>query len=197
MTNPLTRSHRRTLTRLGAALALALAVAPAPAAAQTALPLGSWTEFFWSAVPGPIDDPAGGFTFTLAAPGRLRLVDAFAVGEVFDLFVNGALRLTTSTPADDVLGTETDATDGDAAWADARLGRGELALDAGTYAVTVGVRAGAPGYDYGSAFLRADLAGGAPPPVVTTTPEPASVALLGAGLAAVAATAARRRRGVA
>jgi hypothetical protein len=195
MTHPLTRSHRRVLTRLGAALSVALAVAPAPAAAQTALPLGSWTEFFWSAVPGPIDDPAGGFTFTLAAPGRVRLVDAFAVGEVFDLFLNGALRLTTSAPADDALGAETDAADGDAAWADARLGRGELALDAGTYAVTVGVRAGAPGYDYGSAFLRADLAGGAPPPpVVTTTPEPASLALLGAALGAVAA-AARRRRG--
>jgi hypothetical protein len=173
-----------------AAAALVLCALPAAAHAQPAprpLALGEWVEFSWWDGVGSVAEPGDGFLLDLLQPVRLRLTDAFSAGDAFDLFVNGTLALSTPTVAGD---DAVDAATGDAAWADARLSRGALVLGPGRHVLTVGVRETAPGWDYGSGFLRADLAADVPP---TTVPEPATVVLLGAGCVAVGAVARRRR----
>lgn len=171
------------------ALAAALSLSPTVARAQdpVALAPGMWAEFSWFDGVGSFTDPTGGFLLDVLRPVRVRVTDAFSAGDAFDLFVNGAWRLSTDEVASN---DAVQAGTGDAAWADPRLSRGALTLGPGRYTLTLQVRAAAEGWDYGSGFLRADLID----EPTTTVPEPATTALLGSGLLALAAGAVRRRR---
>ena len=192
-------ARRARIALLAAALSVGVA-APAPAAAQAPLALGTWQSFSWFDAAAPAVEPADGFTFTLLTPGLLRVVDGGVVGEVFDAAVVDLLLGTTmtfTTTAPDAAGAAPDleAADGDAAWAAPAFSRGQLTLGAGSYRLALGVRATAPGYEFGDGFVRVDALDAAPTPAPTVAPEPASLALLAGGLAPlVVAVRGRARR---
>jgi hypothetical protein len=177
---------------LAAALTLAAAAPLSAARAQLPLTTGSWQPFAWYDGAGPVGDPFGGYTFTITGPGTLRVVDTDVIGDVFQLFLNGTLRLTTSAPPSDYVGMGLGTYDGDIEWTYRDYWSfGELALDPGTYQLDLVVQETAPGWDYGQAWIRLD-AEEAPP--TSTVPEPASVTLLATGLLAAALVGRRRTR---
>ncbi|MEO8152725.1 MAG: PEPxxWA-CTERM sorting domain-containing protein [Rhizobacter sp.] len=125
------------------------------------------------------------FTFTIAAPVQLRVVDAGYAGDTFNISLNGA-SYTTSAVAPGVYPNAPGLTDFDAAWADASFSRGTWLLSApGTYTLTGSL---AQSVTDANGPLNATLGAVMLAPV----PEPTTWALLIAGLA-VLGFAARRR----
>lgn len=184
-------SSARRLAALAATALGVAAAAPAPAAAQQSLAPNAWQRFAWYDAPGPIGDPTAGFTFALATPGRLRVVDTGAIGDVFDVLIDGVLRLTTDATPVDWAGVDLGTYDGATEWEHREFwSDGALLLPAGTYCLDLHVRDAAPGYAYGEGWVRLD-ADASPPTLVT--PEPAGTALLGAGLLAIGAVVRRPR----
>jgi hypothetical protein len=168
-----------------AVLALAL---PAPAAAQLPLVPGGWALFEWFLGPGPVD--GAGFLLDATQRTRVRVTDAGITGDAFDVFVGGALAAATpSLPG----GALTGLFDGDAAWAEPTLSKGELFLAPGQYLITIALREAGSGVSFGEGFIRADAAP-LTPPVPGVVPEPAPLALLAGGMAALALLARRARR---
>lgn len=189
---------------LAAALAATL-LAPLAARAQTVVPLtvgGGWVEFDVDALLAPVDNPLawidlGGtplqFSFTLAAPAELRVVDAGFAGDVFLVRLNGGLsdQVTSVVPSTDVATAANVGLDFDAAWADggANFSRAALLLGPGSYVV--------------EGYLLQTVQDGGTPLLATVgavalapVPEPASVATLLAGLLLVfTALRAHQRRG--
>ena len=175
----------RARARLAAAVAALAALAmPARLAAQLPVAPGSWTVFEWFLGVGPVE--GDGFLLDAAQRTRVRVTDVGATGDAFDILVNGALLgATPAVPG----GTFTGIFDGDAAWAEPALSKGELFLDPGQYRITLAVRATAPGVAFGEGLLRADAA-----PLVGVVPEPAPLASAAGGAALLALVTARRRR---
>jgi hypothetical protein len=162
---------------------------PARAAAQLPLAPGAWTLFEWLLGAGPVD--GGGFLIDATQRTRVRVTDAGVTGDAFDVLVDGVPRgATPSVPGGG--GVLTGLFDGDAAWAEPSLSKGELFLDPGQYLVTLVVRETAPGIAFGEGFIRADAAPAAPLPGVV--PEPTTFASLAGGLAALAGFAGLTRR---
>lgn len=181
-----------------AAVALAaFALAPLAATAQTVLPLsvnGGWQSFDvddFAALDGGtgwIDNTSGeslSFTFTLAGPATLRVVDAGFAGDTFSLVVDGQAYASSAVPTV-IYDNELQALlDFDAAWADARYSRFEVTLGAGTHTL-------------GGALLQSVLLPSGAPlnatiGAVSLVPEPATVATLMTGLLLLGAVLRRRQ----
>jgi hypothetical protein len=166
-----------------AAVTLAALLAPTGRAAaqpQDLFPDAGWF-FFDFAGTGPVANPADGFVLSLATPGTLRVVDFGVVGDVFTLALAGAAShtLTTSPILPGTDGLDSGVLDGDEAWADGRLSRGQLLLAPGDYTIAIAVSQTAAGTSGGVGLIS-----------VTSTPEPATLGLVAGGLAALV----RRRR---
>lgn len=184
-----TRAIRR-VRLTGAAALLALPFGAARAQPADLYPDLGWQGFFFSG-PGPVFYPAEGFSLILSRRSDVRLVGGGIAGNVFALYLNGAATpaLTTSAVGATDDGADTGALDGDAAWADTRLSRGTVTLDAGNYLLNVRVvriAGGTTDQDVQQGFIDANA---------TTVPEPDALLLTGAGLAVTVVTATRRRRG--
>ncbi|HRF12892.1 MAG TPA: PEP-CTERM sorting domain-containing protein [Candidatus Accumulibacter phosphatis] len=154
-----------TWKRLAVVAALATA---APLASATVLPLGSWQTFSFGTAPSFID------TYTIdVAPGshvKVKIVDGFVIGDEFSYSVDGgALQFTSDADAND--GIQSNAFDGDAAWADARLSKALILLLPGSHTIDIAITENALGTSGGGAFIRADL------------PEPATLGMIGLVLA--------------
>jgi hypothetical protein len=157
---------------------------------------GQWAEFDVDDVTAQsggtewIDNTDGSalsFTFTVAGPTQLRVVDAGFAGDSFSVFLNGAALGTTSAvpPAAVTASTPSIGTDFDAAWTDASYSRGSWVLGAGTYTLTGALL---QSVSFGGAPLNATVGG----VILAAVPEPSSWALLIAGLSVVGFVARRR-----
>lgn len=141
---------------------------------------GGWTTVGFGAAGSSLN--IGGdtiFTFTLPTPGKLRITDAFLIGDVFRLTINGVVLGPTSAPgAGANLGG-----DFDAAFASGYYSAAEYDLLAGDFTVT-GQATVSP-FGGGAAGLRVDTA---------AIPEPGAWALMimGFGLAGGALRRVRR-----
>ena len=179
-----------------AAIALVLGAAGLAHATTTPLAVpGQWVEFDVDEVQAQSgglewidfnDGSALSFSFTIAGPVELRVVDAGFAGDTFGVSINGVSQLTSAVPAAIYSPTQTAITNFDAAWADPSFSRGSWLLTApGTYTVS-GVlaqsvtNAGAP--------LNATIGA----VMLAAVPEPGTWALLLAGLAVLGVTARRR-----
>jgi len=181
---------------LRAAIAVALCAAGVAHATVTPLAVsGQWYEFDVDDVQAQSngvewidysDGSALSFTFTIAAPTELRVVDAGFAGDSFNVTVNGISQLTSAVPTTTYSPTRTAITNFDAAWADTGFSRGSWLLTApGTYTVT-GVLA--QSVTNGGAPLNATIGA----VMLAAVPEPGTWALLLAGLAVIGVIARRR-----
>jgi hypothetical protein len=166
-----------------AATALAMGLVVAAAKADPILVNGGWYGFCIfgegeGALAGCQGEGAGvagnTFTFTAVEPVVLRITDAYSVGDVFRLVLDGVEYLT-STP-----GTGEVEANPDAAFGAGHFSALSLSLPAGSYSFDI---FGATIDPYGAAgYVQ----------VASPVPEPAGLALLGAGLLGL--FAANRRR---
>jgi PEP-CTERM motif len=140
---------------------------------------GGWTTVGFGAAGSALS--IGGdnvFTFTLPTPGKLRITDAFLIGDVFRLTINGVVLGPTSAPG-------TGANVGgnyDAAFASGYYSAGEYDLLAGNFSVT-GQATVSP-FGGGDGALRVDLA---------AIPEPATWAMMIMGFGLVGGTLRSRK----
>lgn len=114
------------------------------------------------------------FTFSLGGDGLLKVTDAFRIGDILDVWVNGVLAFTTSAPG---AGAETSAPD--VAFGSGYYSAGSLLLGAGNYSVEI--FANTSPFGGGGAYMEVETRG-------TTVPEPDALALCGLALAALAWT---------
>ena len=150
----------------GAALAALTAL---PSAAATAVtPNSGWVVFNFGEVGSSFSNEP--FTFTLTKAGALKVTDAFAIGDQFEIFDFGASMGLTSTPSDD--GTNA-GSDYDLAYGDARWSSGMWVLGPGSYSIT------------GLAVLS-PYGGGDGALMVSQVPLPAAGLMLMVGLAGLA-----------
>jgi hypothetical protein len=167
-------------TLLASAIA-ALVAAPASAAVLT--PGTDWTTFFFSGDGSTLEDADTGDTFwtvTLTKAGFLQVTDAFLIGDVFEMSVDGS-SIGTTGPFD-TTGPET--SDPDVAFGGPVYSWLSYALAPGTYEIT-GIAASSP-FGSGGAFLR-----------VVPVPEAATWAMMIAGFGLVGAASRRARQAIA
>lgn len=125
-----------------------------------------------------IDSP---YIYNLTEPAYFRISDNFVEGDIFYVYDNSSLILTTSIPFSGVptgLPTNYDGYDGDLTWQDPAYSGGEVILGVGAHYLTV----------------QGDGGGGTPAGFwtqITTVPEPATVCLMGLGTLCLM----RKRRG--
>jgi len=150
--------------------ALTISLFSLSAGAVTLTPNTGWLDFSWSGGLGAIE------TYELTVGnfgGTIDLVDCCIIGDEFDLVITGDVNTTLSTtatnPADD--GVQSDAFNGDDAWADGRLSNGSIFLAEGTYQLDLELTRNATGFTSGGGYIR-----------VTSVPVPAAVWLFGSGL---------------
>jgi hypothetical protein len=170
---------RSWFTSLVAGLGLLLTVSAAQAAV---LPVGGGWQFDQISSSNVVSDNSP-WTFTLTGPGVFSVVDAFAVGDVYQVFSTSGLEATTAfalLPAAWTPG----ATTPDFAWVNPAFSRAQIALGAGTYSYDVFASL-LPGGAPAGFFVRADLL------QTEVVPAPAALALFGIGLLGLAAV--RRR----
>lgn len=189
-------------SRLGiVAIGLAmLLAAAAPASAFVYVPGSGWQTFTtWADVAAPVAGygPYGGtwdgdpendpFTFSLFAPGYLKVTDVLMPGDYFRVFDGGALLgETPMVPFIDAVHTF----DPWAAYADPDLSHAEWLLAPGTYSLQFQNIF----QEYGIDRMPEDAEGAASSFFrVDPVPEPGALALLGIGLAAVGLAVRRKR----
>lgn len=158
----------------------AVALAATPANATTLILDAGWAYFDFDGVGSSFDQT---FDFTLAGPGFLNLTDAFAVGDIFELTINGIAQGNTSTPgAGPSLGG-----DADAAFNSGYYSRGSYALGAGSYNVS-GVATASP-FGSGGAYIQLASTG-----LAGAVPEPATWAFMIFGFGAIGGAMRLRRK---
>jgi hypothetical protein len=162
-----------------------------------------WQEFAFTSVGTPSTgcapvDPAGPgcfpstglnsqfadappWTFTATGPVVLTVVDAFLIGDVFEVFDGGASIGTTSAPTGGICSA-----DPDVCLADPNASSGTFALGAGAHSITI-IPTSSP-FGGGAAYFRVESAG-----VVPSIPVAAVLVLVGL-LLATGAWQVRRRR---
>jgi hypothetical protein len=187
-----------TLNRIAARAAVALVLAASGLAQATTTELsvpGQWYTFDveeglaqsygteWIDI---ADGSALTFTFTIAAPALLRVVDAGFAGDRFNVTVNGASFATSAVPAGTLAASPNAGLNFDAAWANPAFSQGAWLLSApGLYTVTGSLlqsvtNAGAPLNSTVGALMLAPV------------PEPTTWMLLLAGLGVIGVVARRR-----
>jgi hypothetical protein len=93
---------------------------------------GGWTTVSFGGVGSNFSEEP--YTFTLAGNGLLKVTDAFAIGDTFDIYDSGlGLLFSTSLPNDDGANAGNDY---DFAYADTRWSSGSIELSAGSYSIT-------------------------------------------------------------
>jgi len=138
-----------------------------------------WQDFTWEGGVGTTSDQ-GGFTFELATEGLLTVVDAFAFGDEFEIWLNGSFNSVTS----DVALYAPINVGGDADLAiSSDFSQGTVALAAGSYSVDFklfqnGVASvDGPPFDGGKAFFKVET---------TSVPEPSTLAIFALGVLGLA-----------
>jgi hypothetical protein len=157
-------------TRFGLLVVVVMAVAFAAVSATAAvLPVStSWSTFNWNGGPGVMATPS--FDLTTGGLTTVQVTDAYVVGDQFEVYVDGLLKLTTNSVPYDPVWTDS----GDVAWADPHFSKGWFDLGAGDYLIEVKTIAG---MNNGTGYIRA-IQGEA-------VPEPMSLVLGAMGLAAM------------
>lgn len=185
----------RTASRFALSLCLAAAGAAHATTTEITVP-GRWLEFNIDDTVSPsggtqwidtTDNSALSFSFTIATPTVLRVVDAGFAGDTFNVSINGS-AFQTSSVATVAYESNPASTfnDFDAAWADASYSRGSFLLSTpGTYTVTGSLL---QSVSFAGAPLNATIGAVMLAPV----PEPTTWALLLAGLGALGFAARRR-----
>jgi hypothetical protein len=112
---------------------------------------GGWQGFNWSGA-APVDSSDNPFTFTLAAPGYLTVIDCFYDGDQFEVRNGTTLLGTTSVPANN----HQTYTDPNVCAAFPAWSSGSFPLAAGTYSINIRVIAEATGFTSGTGYLRVD-----------------------------------------
>jgi len=140
-----------------------------------------WSTFGWSGGPDVWATPS--FSLTTTGPATIQVTDGGVTGDIFEVYVDSVLTMTTSTVVPDLsLGLW-----GDDAWADARFSKGCFVVDKGSFEITIKNIAVPSSTGTGDGNIRA-LDG-----VVPCIPEPSSVLALVSGLGGVLGLAWRRR----
>ena len=143
------------------------------ASGASAVPLtvdGGWNTFYWDNL-----GLAGTYELDVASGAELRVVDGYLYGDQFEIFIDGISAFSTSDVATNLDGVQSNATTGDAAWADAGLSHGSIFLGTGSYTIEIYTISLASNSSGGAAFISA----------VTTTasvPEASTLMLLAMGL---------------
>jgi PEP-CTERM motif len=163
------------------AAAAAVAFTAMPASAATVVVGGGWTTFSFGGV-GSALTKGGDSVFTFSVPRNavLKITDAFLVGDIFKLTINGNVQANTSTPGSGPsLGSNYEG-----AFNSGYYSTGLYSLAAGNYSVS-GIATASP-FQSGGGALRVDLAG---------VPEPSTWAMLilGFGVIGGAMRSARRQ----
>lgn len=128
---------------------------------------GGWTTFGFEGVGSSFSGQP--YTFSLVGNGVLKVTDAFAIGDIFDVYDSVlGLLFSTSAPSNDGSNAGTNY---DTAFSDAKWSSGSIALSAGNYSIT-GITTASP-FGGGDGALQ----------VVSAVPVPATLALFGLGLA--------------
>lgn len=160
--------------RLATVALVLFALGGAPAAHATAITVdGGWSLFQWTGGAGAIDTPADGFQFTSASSVIVQITDSSLIGDLFQIFVNGASVATSSATNPGEFGFPSGAFNGPAAWADARLSKVALALGPGSYDIDIVVTTSVG--STGGGFIQ----------VLSVVPEPRMLALLALGCVAL------------
>jgi len=166
---------------MAAALAVGLAGTSVEAATSYTVDSG-WANFSWSGGVGTFSDQ-GGFDITLASDSTLTLVDTFAYGDMFEVWLDGISQGTTSSVADydpmNFSSPDTALTMG--------FSNGTFVISAGTYLLDFSLfqdardASGEP-YSNGGAYFRIDTG------VQGGVPEPATwlMMIMGFGVAGMA-----------
>jgi PEP-CTERM motif len=165
------------LSRFAAVAAFACTLAT-PALATSIAPNAGWYGFCFAGVgsgatAGCQNNATAGvagntITFTLLGAGFLQVTDAFVVGDIFRLIIDGLPAVFTSAT-----GSGPETPDPDTAFNSNYYSHGSFLLGAGSHTVDIFLSAAAPGTSSGGAYVQ----------VVRRVPEPATLALLGLGLA--------------
>lgn len=150
-----------------------------PLQAATLVQDDDWSVILFHGVGEPILDGVTSepvFNFTVVGSGLLRITDALALGDRFQLTINGIVQAPTSIP-----GVGPILVDADLAYNSGYYSRGAYKLAPGNYTVT-GIATVSP-FGIGNAYIG----------LTTAVPEPATWTLVITGFGVAGFTMRRRR----
>jgi hypothetical protein len=159
---------------------MAMTLSPAAVSASALTVGGKWETFFFENGLAPINTPAEGFQITSDAPFSIKITDAWAAGDCFDVKVNNALLFSSPLVANTGLAITNNPDD---AYRNPVYSKGMFVLNPGTYQIDITLTQLAKGYPHGAGFIKAG-------PVV---PVPVPFWLLGTGLLGLAGLGKRLR----